>query len=244
MTSLAARYEAGEWTDVWAEIRRLGPLPTSRRAEVEEVAHSTMRRARTHIDHIVDGLIRIGFEPASSDVPLIAPPPCDVFDRIGKLEDALGPIPEALKASMCEIGGVCLLGDCPPLALYYHGGPSSRVASIPPGADFPDPLCLPGVDSLELELDERLQNSAELLAEPFAFAPDELHKANISGATHDVWLPDAHADPVLVGVAGRPGITLVEYLRTSVRWGGLPGYSFASAARPKDLEQLMSHPQF
>lgn len=244
MTSLAARYEAGEWTEVWAEIRRLGPLPTSRRAEVQEVAHSTMRRARTHIEHIVEGLIRLGFEPASSDVPVIAPPPCDVFDRIGKLEDSLGQLPEALKASMCEIGGVCLLGDCPPLALHYHGGPPSRAASMPPGAAYPDPLCLPAVDSMELELDERLQNSEELLAEPFTFAPDELHKANISGATHDVWLPDAHADPVLVGVAGRSGITLVEYLRISVRWGGLPGYSFASAGRPKDLERLMSHPQF
>jgi hypothetical protein len=111
----------------------------------------------------VEGLIRLGFEPASSDVPVIAPPPCDVFERIGKLEDSLEPLPEALKASMCEIGGVCLLGDCPQLALHYHGGPPSRAASMPPGADYPDPLCLPAVDSMEVEVDERLQNAEELL---------------------------------------------------------------------------------
>jgi hypothetical protein len=186
----------------------------------------------------------MGFEQASSDVPVIVPPPHDATDRMVKLEGSLGPIPEAFKASMCEIGAVSLLGDCARIALRYHGAPHSRATTMPPGADFPDPLCLPGVDLLEWEWGERGHDSLGLSVEPFPFAPDELHKANISGGTHDIWLPDAHADPVLLGIAGRPGITLVEYLRVSVMWGGFPGHAFGPAAWPRGLGQLRSRPQF
>lgn len=203
-----------------------------------------MRRARLQIERIVERLLAMGFEPASSRVPVFVPPPHDVTDRVANLELSLGSIPEALKASMFEVGAVSLLGDCAAVGLYYHGGPPSRASTMPPGADYPDPLCLPGVDWLESEWGERQHDSLEPLDEPFQFAPDELHKANISGATHDLWLPDARADPVLLDVAGRPGITLVDYLRISVRWGGFPGYSFGTAAPPRDLEQLMSPPQF
>lgn len=108
-----------------------------------------MRRARLQIERIVERLLAMGFEPASSRVPVFVPPPHD--------------------------------------------------------------------DWLESEWGERQHDSLEPLDEPFQFAPDELHKANISGATHDLWLPDARADPVLLDVAGRPGITLVDYLRISGR---------------------------
>ena len=60
----------------------------------------------------------------------------------------------------------------------------------------------------------------------FAFAPDELHKANISGSTHDIELPDDTPDPVIRGVEYRPGITLVEYLRASMSHGGFAGAQF------------------
>lgn len=112
---------------------------------------------------------------------------------------------------------------------------------MPPGPAFPDPLCLPGVEFLEWELEN---DSGELRTGPFPFAPDELHKANISGGTHDLSLSDPSADPVLLGVAGRPGITLIGYLRVSVSWGGLPGYSFSPAGRPPALDKLMAKPQF
>ena len=57
---------------------------------------------------------------------------------------------------------------------------------------------------------------------PFDFAPDELHKANISGATYDVMLPDSAADFRLRGAKGYPWF--VTYLRRSFAWGGFPGW--------------------
>ncbi len=244
MMSLASRYEAGEWTEVWDEIRRLGPVPSMRQADVADVARATMARANAQIRSIVDGLFSLGFEPANSDVPVLIPPPPDVIDRLARMESSLGPLPEALKASMTRIGYVSLLGDCADISLHYHRGPSSRVRGMPPGRNFPDPLCLPDILQFESEWEERRMDSRLASDEPFQFAPDELHKANISGGAHEVRLPDSHADPVLLGVAGRPGISLVEYFRTSVSWGGFPGFAFYSGDLPKSLEGLTARPLF
>lgn len=241
MTSLVARYEAGAWFEVWAEIRQLLPLPPERRGEVEEVASMTMLRAGRQIHRIVEQLLAIGFEPESRETGLATPPPPDVTFRIATVEASLGPLPEAFKASVQHIGDVSLLGDSPALGVFYHQSHPSMRISMPPGPGFPDPLCLPGVELLEWEWENEPQ---ELAAGLFPFAPDELHKANISGGTHDLSLSAGFADPVLFGVAGRPGITLIEYLRVSVAWGGFPGYAFNPAGYPRALEGLMSDPQF
>lgn len=76
----------------------------------------------------------------------------------------------------------------------------------------------------------------------FEFAPDELHKADIGGSTHDILLPEAAADPVLRGVEGRPGITLVEYLRLSIAWGGMPGWSLKPYRASAALAALRAGP--
>lgn len=241
MTSLVARYEAGEWFEVWAELRHLRPVPPERRAEVEEVASTTMLRAGRQIERIVEQLLAIGFKPENHETGLTTPPPPDVAVRIAAVEASMGPLPEAFKASMQHIGAVSLLGDCPPLGVYYHQSHPSMRTSMPPGPGFPDPLCLPGVELLEWEWENEPQ---ELTAGLFPFAPDELHKANISGGTHGLRLSEGCADPVLLGVAGRPGITLIEYLRVSVAWGGFPGHAFDPAGYPRALEGLRSPPQF
>jgi hypothetical protein len=63
----------------------------------------------------------------------------------------------------------------------------------------------------------------------YMFAPDELHKAGISGGDHYLTLPPAAADPPLVGVAYREGVTLVEYLRASLAYGGFAAAEFMAA---------------
>ena len=73
---------------------------------------------------------------------------------------------------------------------------------------------------------------------------DELHKARVSGSTHDIILPDLTADPVIHGVDGREDITLVEYLRVSITWGGFPGWSFAPGPVPEVLTRLARRPDF
>jgi len=115
---------------------------------------------------------------------------------------------------------------------------------MPPGSDFPDPLYLPSIEQFELQLEELAREPERERFNLFEFAPDEFHKAAISGGTHDVRLPDSAADPVILGIAGRPGVTLVEYLRLSVMWGALPGYSFEPTKAPTALAHLRVHPNF
>jgi hypothetical protein len=96
------------------------------------------------------------------------------------------------------------------------------------------------------EYREQVEGDPELAEDGFVFdfAPDELHKANISGATHDILLPQGIAGPVIHGVGGRPGITLVDYLRLSISWGGMPGWSFKTDQAPTVLSGLRAHPDF
>jgi hypothetical protein len=108
---------------------------------------------------------------------------------------------------------------------------------------------LADVDHLRFCWDEYSENVEDdpSLAEEgffFDFAPDELHKANFSGATHEVLVSVPVADPVVYGVRGRPEITLVEYLRTSIAWGGMPGWSFKPDHAPAALAGLRVQPDF
>jgi hypothetical protein len=52
-------------------------------------------------------------------------------------------------------------------------------------------------------------------------APDYYHKANFSGDSYDVRLPDARADLPILGTDA--DLYFVEYLRKSFAWGGFPG---------------------
>jgi hypothetical protein len=94
---------------------------------------------------------------------------------------------------------------------------------------LPDPLVLPTGRILLNEWEQWGEQHETGFR--FAFAPDELHKANVSGSTHDVEVPGSSPDPELLSVERREGITLVNYLRVSMAWGGFPGHD----ALPEDL---------
>lgn len=64
-------------------------------------------------------------------------------------------------------------------------------------------------------------------------APDEPHKADISGSTRNLILPSHDVDPILSSVQGREGVTLADYLRRSFKWGGVLGSEFV--ATPPEL---------
>lgn len=244
MSSWAARYDDGEHWAVWDEIRRLGPVDASLKDEVDEVARSTMRRVGRQLDRIVEGVTRAGWVPSSTGIAIRRMPPADASDRISKVEAVVGPIPAALRAYLTEVGLVWLAGDVPELGLRYEDGPVPD--SMPPGPGYPDPLCTSDVGYLEWSLDEWLSLPEDVrpLTVDFEFEPDELHKAGVSGGTHDIRLPSSVADPILSGVYGRPGITLVQYLRVSVSWGGMPGYAFSEEERPSLLDELRATPDF
>lgn len=66
----------------------------------------------------------------------------------------------------------------------------------------------------QMEEDEENAGQYEMMV-----APDMDHKANFSGSTYDILLPDASADTLLHGTNKH----FVAYLRHSFAWGGFPG---------------------
>lgn len=90
-----------------------------------------------------------------------------------------------------------------------------------------DPLCFAFDLDIELahELAEELEEEDEealAMEEGARFAmmvaPDYLHKANISGSSYDIMLPNARADAFLHGA----DLHFVAYLRKSFEWAGFP----------------------
>jgi hypothetical protein len=237
VTSYMSRYIAGEHEAVWTEIRALGSVPDDRVDDVQAVADETMRRVARHVARIAEHLGSLGFVPADERIPVFEPPTDDDRAELDRLDEEMGGLPAAFAACLRQVGTVDFTGDCPQLGLAYHQ--RRGVSGMPPGPDFPDPLVVPSTEFLSYRWDDREDDEGFI----FPFAPDELQKANISGGTHDLELPDA-ADPVLVGVVGRPGITLVQYLRTSIRWGGFPGWEFAADQAPPGLQALRVMPDF
>jgi len=244
VTSYLQQYLAGEQRAVWAELGKLGAVPDELAEDVAAVARETMRRVARHAIRLDEALDGLGFVPVQR--PVYQPPTEADRAEVNRLAAEIGGLPAALAACLREVGGLTLMGDCPALDLYYRRHPHVP-AAMPPDAGYPDPLVLPPVEALCSEWDdyrEDVEDDVEPFAFIFFFAPDELHKANVSGGTHDIELPDAVADPVLHGVAGRPGVTLVEYLRLSIGWGGFPGWSFAPERAPAALARLRVEPDF
>ncbi|MEU9131002.1 hypothetical protein AB0D08_23370 [Kitasatospora sp. NPDC048540] len=252
MTSYHRRYADGEHEAVWAELRALGPVPDALREDVAAVAESTMLRADRQIGRIEEQLAGLGFVPAW----LVRERPTgDCLAALDRLAAEIGRLPAAYEAGLRVLGGVSFVGDCAALGLGHRypaaAGPPRHVAPL-----YPDPLWLPSVECLREEWEEYRKDAGEYPDLPpedgfHQGFPDTPHRAdgprraNVSGAGFDLALPDDCADPVVDGVGGRPGITLVGYLRTSIAWGGFPGWSFAAPERvPPALAALRARPDF
>lgn len=236
MTSYYRRYLRGDREAVWAELRALGPVPDTVVEDAAAVADETMIRVSQHISRIAAALPELGW--VSSD-PLLAPhePPGD-DSLVTSLTEKIGGLPLALDACLRRVGAVWFAGDCAVLDLTYHRQPAPRTR--PPSPEFPDPLCLGNAYSLAYEWERREDPSAFL----FPLAPDEAAKANLAGGDHSIALPSYLADPPLLGVTGKPDITLVEYLRESLSWGGFAGWTFNPDLAPHALITLRAEPDF
>jgi hypothetical protein len=244
VTSFAQRYRAGEHRAVWEELRALGPVPQRLQPDVAATAAETMRRAAVHIARIAEALPDLGFVPAFGAPYIPADATCGA--EVGALSTEIGGLPAALAAAMREIGSVSFIGDCPALDLHYHDvdGEDSPV--------LPDPLDLPSVKNLRYEWRQYQNGYRTDDGDPdwpeeafkYAIAPDDLHKANVSGGAQLVLLPDTLADPFVHGLTYSGVDTLVEYLRLSIAWGGFPGWSNAPELAPAALAGLRTTPAF
>ncbi|MBL0886358.1 hypothetical protein [Myceligenerans indicum] len=224
MTSYSARYERGEHDEVWSELRELGSaaLRAPIREDAEAVARAMALRARHNIELLVERLTGAGYDFHSNNDdrsvrPAHTPPTAEAAGLVDWLEEQAGPVPLTVAAWIREVGDVWLVGDHPQW-------PTSELA---------DPLVVEFEHSAYTDHDVRDYYADELqvwrenqdddaAARPFeiVFAPDDLHKANISGgAPYGVLLPAVAADALVA----TPHVYFVDYLNSAFAAGGFPG---------------------
>jgi hypothetical protein len=215
------RYLAGECQKVWNELLAQGAAIRSEplASDAWTVAEETMRRVRYNIELLIPRLRTLGYrfgeiphDPGWEEwerdfvkaYPVFQPPSPDTARLLEELEQRVGLLPLSMRAFYLEIGGVNFIGVDPwiPTGTYY------------------DPLFVEPLATLpEWPVEEEDLEPGHGGATHLIFSPDAETKYNNSGA-----------DPYLMTVpnAGIDGVfdiyketTFVEYLRNSLRSGGL-----------------------
>jgi hypothetical protein len=216
------RYLGGEYQAVWNELLVQGAAIRTEpfASEAWAVAQETMRRVRHNIEYLIPRLRMLGYrfgeiphDPAwerwerdfVQAYPIFQPPPPDTTRLLDELEQRVGVLPLSLRAFYLEIGGVNFIGVDPWITtgIYYDPLFVEPLATLP---EWP------------VEEEEDLEPGPEG-ATDLILSPDAVTKYNSSGS-----------DPYLMTVPN-PGIdgvfdiykktTFVEYLRNSLRSGGL-----------------------
>jgi hypothetical protein len=237
--ALLDRYLVGDHEQVWTDLVGLGPgaLESEHAADAIAVAYETMHRVELNVATLARRLKAMdyrflypgsdgglfGLGKAKAHEPHL-PPPSDVRAKIAELESlAGGPIPLSLRAFFEVVGEVNFNGDHPALA--------------PKGSDLTsDPLMVCSVEDAIAMADSYERPDDELAV--IEFAPDALHKANISGgAPYSIEVPNPAAD---APVEDEPhGVSFVAYLRLAILgWGGFPGWEQTELAPPPEIERL------
>jgi hypothetical protein len=255
MTSTASfleRYEQGDHTAVWHELRALGdqirqpPL----RADAQAVAHATMQRVRHDLERLILRLQRLNyafgagfFDDLSPEeavearrlAPVFAPPAPATQAQLAELEGLVGPLPLSLRAFYEVVGSVNLVGRFPPGTFGPAEAEGRRQRALRPSLEIPfnpafdyelDPLF---VYSLEMTLvlfhdwrDRRTTSGQPLLPYRLPIGPDCFFKYSLSGGGQ-------YSVEVPCAAADAPLLlewhqtTLVDYLRIALHWGGFPG---------------------
>jgi hypothetical protein len=220
MTSLVVRYESGDHLAVWAEIDEGRATPE----ESARVADLMMGRVSQAVDLIIERLEAAGWLWAFPDAPRRELPTSEDVEAVAAMEAQIGPLPAALRSCLLVVGGVFLGGT-------YPGWTFTTESQIWGHEDKPvvyaDPLALEPANRLIWGLEDAPDSRPGEPTDPWEwfFSGDDLQKAGVSGGGDSLQMPFDGADPVLLH-AQRPGLTLVEYLRTTLRFGGFPGFEF------------------
>jgi len=218
-----ARYRIGQHEQVWHELRQLGAgvREPEIREEVQLVCDEMAIRARHNIEVIVERLKSDGFRFHTNDddqtpVRPHIPPGPNAAKHAEWLELHFGPLPLTLLSWIRLVGDVWLVGTHPewptsaeadPLVIQVEGShdPESRIQ-----------------DYFANEWEQWRDDETDSTRGPFILdlAPDNLHKANVSGGPpYGMLLPDACADGLFRAETGMP---FVEYLNWVFRRAGFP----------------------
>jgi len=233
------RYQAGAHVEVWRELVTLGAAvrEDSHVADALAVAYETMYRVNANVRTLVERLTALGYtftnDPvgdsqlsglfnvmakardlfgahAKAKAPRAhTPPPPDIHKRLVDFEKEFAVLPLSLRVFYEVVGEVNFIGTHPIL------DPKGGSVAI-------DPLVVYGLDDGLVEFDDE-DDEEEGRPSAVTIAPDDLHKANVSGGdAYEMAIPELRADGELLNERHR--LFFVEYLRVAFRFGGFPGY--------------------
>lgn len=214
-----------DWSCLVGESRRL--REPAFRAEALRLSRRMMGRARDGIARIVDRLNAAGYRFVDPPRAHVGPEPG--LEEWFRDQEARGiHVPMSMQGWLLEVGGVNLMGSHPE---WPHPAYLFTQAETSEGVWYTDPLVveLSRESILEMHADwlYRRKEDGDYGAGPFRleFAPDSLHKANVSGGPpYEV---DAFEPLVDSLVHNDPrGQTFVAHVRDALAWGGFPGFRY------------------
>lgn len=229
MPTLLQRYLAGDHLEAWNELRQLGSVTVQspQFEDVWPVVVETMKRVRANLETLVERLRNDGYQFVDTSEPAIrrgvplATPDGESLKFLRWLDDLTGPLPLVLRAWIEHVGDVCLLGHHPD-----WGGEGVFTDAMV--VEFEYRQCVASMDAREYyeqEFEDWYDSGGEDEGRfEISFAPDALHKVNVSGGgPYGIMVPDDNVDGI-VDINNRH-MYFVDYLRECLRWGGFPGFA-------------------
>jgi hypothetical protein len=214
----------GDWAWMVGESRRL--REDRFRKEALTTARDMMKRAREELESIVQALRSSGYRFVDQDKVLIAPE-AGIEDWLREQEVFGIYVPLSVQAWLIEVGAINLMGSHPewPHPAYLFESTSSE------DVWYTDPLVveLPreGILAMHEEWNYHRREDGDYETGPFRleFAPDHIHKANVSGgAPYEVDAFEPSVDALVLNE--RSGRTFVGHVRHALEWGGFPGFKY------------------
>ena len=236
--SLYDRYKNGEQREVWAYIRTQSNQSCWENVDIVSVARATMERVAKNADFIAGRLKSEGWFALTGDTidlrTLPAPEDGAIFSMVREVTQA--PLPLSLEVFWTIVGGINWVWD------YERRTPRPTLGVDAP-LDELDPLCVYPPEAAAYAVDEWMDDSYQEYSglPPGQFrldlAPDDLHKANISGGDpYGMILPSNSPDPLFS--AGSQSLPFVDYLRHCFSWAGFPGLE--SHAHQSDVDKFIA----
>lgn len=195
------------------------------RQEAHRIAREIMRTARENVERIVEHLVRIDYRFSEPD-RIHLPPTKMATEWFADYESKGVYFPVSLQAWILEVGSVNFMGSHPnwphPGYLFQDSG-----AGVEPWLTDPLVIDVPE-DFIQQEYKDwqwRCDEDGSQQAGPFRIpiAPDDIHKANVSGGGPYEVPTELPAVDALV-LNERHCVSLVSYLRMAFDWGGFPGF--------------------
>jgi hypothetical protein len=213
-----------DWAFMAGESRRL--REELFRKEALTYAREMMKLARGALESIVQTLRSSGYRFVDEDKVLIEPE-AGIEDWLREQEVFGIHVPLSVQAWLIEVGAINLMGSHPewPHPAYLFEATSSE------GVWYTDPLVVELPREYILyqheEWNYRRREDGEYETGPFRleFAPDHIHKANVSGGPpYEVDAFEPSVDALVLNE--RNGHTFVAHVRHALEWGGFPGFRY------------------